>query len=186
MLLWFAGGGGLAGLPQMNHCRSHWPPGDGVKRTPPLSIQSYIEARGKSSGLGGLGAEYNENCTEMKTRLAGVSFGLTVAAAIFLLVWPVYSGSNGNSWSNGKQITHATLLQVNGPYAIIPVMFPVFTALTALLLRKQWVRIVATILISGFAVIGGFTIGLFYLPAAIPMLLAACVADSAKLRDVFP
>jgi hypothetical protein len=34
-------------------------------------------------------------------------------------------------------------------------------------------------------VIGGFTIGLFYLPAAILMLLASCVADSAKLRDVF-
>jgi hypothetical protein len=29
------------------------------------------------------------------------------------------------------------------------------------------VRIAATILIGGFAVIGGFTIGLFYLPAAI-------------------
>jgi len=77
------------------------------------------------------------------------------------------------------------LLQVNGPFVLIPVMFPVVTTLTALLLRKQWVRIAATILISGFAVIGGFTIGLFYLPAAIPMLLASCVADSAKLRDVF-
>src|SRR5450755_3964634 len=110
----------------------------------------------------------------MKTRLTGVSFGLALAAAIFLLVWPIYSGFNGNRPS------HATLLQVNGPYALIPVMFPVLATLIALLLRK--VRIVATILISGFALIGGFTIGLFYLPAAILMLLASCVADSAKLR----
>jgi hypothetical protein len=164
--------------------------GDGVKRTPPLSIQTYIEARGKSSGLACLRGqpaasrcqrlgEYNENCTEMKTRLAGVSFGLTLAAAVFLLVWPIYAGFNAS------QPTRATLLQVNGPFVLIPVMFPVVTTLTALLLRKQWVRIAATILISGFAVIGGFTIGLFYLPAAIPMLLASCVADSAKLRDVF-
>ena len=64
-------------------------------------------------------------------------------------------------------------------------MFPVLTTLIALLLRKQAVRIVATILLGGFAAIAGFTIGLFYLPAAIPMLLASCVADSAKLRDVF-
>jgi len=65
-------------------------------------------------------------------------------------------------------------------------MFPVLMTLIPLLLRKQWVRIVATILISGFALIGCFTIGLLYVPAAILMLLAACVADSAKLRDAFP
>jgi len=65
-------------------------------------------------------------------------------------------------------------------------MFPVLTTLIALLLRKQAVRIVATILLGGFAAIAGFTIGLFYLPAATPMLPASCVADSAKLRDVFP
>ena len=123
---------------------------------------------------------YTDNCPEMKTRLTGVSFGLALAAAIFLLVWPSYSGFNGD------QPTHATLLQVNGPFVLIPVMFPVVTTLTALLLRKQWVRIAATILISGFAVIGGFTIGLFYLPAALPMQLASCVDDSAKLRDIFP
>jgi ABC-type transport system involved in multi-copper enzyme maturation permease subunit len=105
----------------------------------------------------------------MKTRLTGVSFGLALAAAIFLLVWPIYTGSNG------KQTSHATLLQVNGPYILIPVMFPVLTTLIALLLRKQAVRIVATILLGGFAVIAGFTIGLFYLPAAIPMLPASCV-----------
>jgi len=123
--------------------------------------------------------EHNEKCLEMKTWLTGVSFGLALAAAIFLLVWPIYSGFNG------KQPSHDTLLQVDGPYALIPVMFPVLTTLIALLLRKQWVRIAATILLGGFAVIGGFTIGLFYLPAAILMLLASCVADSAKLRDVF-
>jgi len=117
---------------------------------------------------------------EMKTRLTGVAFGLALAAAIFLVVWPIYSGFNGS------RPTRATLLQVNGPYALIPVMFPVLMTLIALLLRKQWVRIVATILISGFAVIGAFTIGLLYLPAAILMLLASCVADSAKLRDAFP
>lgn len=116
----------------------------------------------------------------MKTRLTGVAFGLALAAAIYLLVWPTYAGTNGS------RPTRATLLQVNGPYALIPVMFPVLITLIALLLRKQWVRIAATILISGFALIGAFTIGLFYVPAAILMLLASCVSDSAKLRDAFP
>ena len=36
------------------------------------------------------------------------------AAAAFLLVWPVYSG-----FSEGRT-THATLLEINGAWAIIP------------------------------------------------------------------
>ena len=108
----------------------------------------------------------------VKTRLTAVSFGLAIAAAIFLLVWPVYSGFNGD------QPPHASLLQVNGPSAIIPVLFPVLTTLMPLLLRKQWVRIIATVLIGGFALIGGFSIGFFYLPAGIVMLLASCVVES--------
>jgi hypothetical protein len=110
----------------------------------------------------------------MKTRLTGVSFGFAVVAAIFLLVWPIYSGLSGD------QPTHATLLPVNGPYALIPVMFPVLVSLMPLLLRKQTVRIIATILIGGFALIGGFSIGLFYLPAVVLMLVASCVSDAAS------
>ena len=97
----------------------------------------------------------------MKTRLTGAAFGLALVAAVFVLVWI-------------------------GPSALIAAMFPVLTALAAWLLRKQAARIIATILIGGFALIGSFTIGLFYVPAAILMLLASCVDDSAKLRDVFP
>lgn len=113
----------------------------------------------------------------MKNRLAGASFGLAVLAVVYLLVWPIYAGFNG------VQHTRGTLLQVNGPYSLIPAMFPVLTALIALLLRKQVIRVVATILIGLFVVLGGFTIGLFYLPAGILMLLASCVDDSSKLRD---
>ena len=40
--------------------------------------------------------------------------------------------------------------------------------------------VIATILIGGFAFIAGFSIGLFYLPAAVMMLLATCVRPSAR------
>jgi hypothetical protein len=115
----------------------------------------------------------------MRTRLTAASFGLAMAAAIYLLVGPVYAGSNGG------RPTQATLLQVNGPWAIIPVMFPVLIALTPLVFRKQAVRIAAAIVMGGFALISGFSIGLFYFPAAILMLLAPCVEPSAKFRDVW-
>ena len=104
---------------------------------------------------------------------------MAIAAAIYLLVWPVYAGSDGG------RPTHATLLQVNGPRVIILVMFPVLIALIPLAFRKQAVRIVAAIVMGGFVFISGFSIGLFYFPSAILMLLAPCVEPSAKFRDVF-
>jgi hypothetical protein len=113
----------------------------------------------------------------MKARLTAVSFWLAMAPAIFLLVWPVYSGFDG------RGTTHATLLQVNGAWVIIPVTFPVVIAMLPVLFRKQAVRIIATIMMWGFTIISGFSIGLFYLPAAIMMLLAACVADAGRVRD---
>jgi hypothetical protein len=43
--------------------------------------------------------------------------------------------------------------------------------------RKQAVRVVAAILIGGFSLVA-MSIGLVYLPAAILMVLAACVAEA--------
>jgi hypothetical protein len=110
-------------------------------------------------------------------RLTIASFGLASVAAVFLLVWPVYSGFNG------RHATHATLLQVNGPRVILPVLFPVFLAFPPLVFRKQALRIVAAAVMLAFSFVSGFTIGLFYVPAAIAMLLAACVRDSVKYRN---
>lgn len=67
----------------------------------------------------------------MKIRLTAVSFGLTVAAAVFLLVGPVYSGFER------ERPTHATPLQVNGTWVIGAVMFPVVVALVPLVIRMQ-------------------------------------------------
>jgi hypothetical protein len=65
-----------------------------------------------------------------------VSFCLAIAAAVVLLVWPVYSGFSGD------RPTQATLLQINGSWVIVPVMFPL---LVALVVRRQAVQIVAAI-----------------------------------------
>jgi hypothetical protein len=62
-----------------------------------------------------------------------------------------------------------------------PVSLPVVIAAVTLVVRRQWVRIVAAIVVGLFVFVGGMSIGLFYLPAGILMLLAACVEDSARL-----
>jgi len=69
--------------------------------------------------------------------------------------------------------------------AVVPVMFPVLVTLLPLLLRKQAERIIAAIAIGAFVFVSGFSIGMFYLPAGILMLLTACVDDSARLRDLW-
>jgi hypothetical protein len=58
----------------------------------------------------------------MKTRLTAISFVLAIAAAIFLLVVPVYRGVGSLG------VTYKTLIQVNGDWVIALVMFPVLVA----------------------------------------------------------
>ena len=110
-------------------------------------------------------------------RFAAVSVGLALAAAVFLLVWPVYTG-----YDAGHR-TVATLLQVNGGWAVVPVAFPVGVALMAAVFGKRAIRIFAAFVMCAFAFIA-MSIGLFYVPAAILMVLAACVPDSCRPGDV--
>lgn len=63
-------------------------------------------------------------------------------------------------------------------------MIPVFIAMVPLIVRKQVVRIIAAVVMGAFVLISGFSIGMFYFPAGVLMVLAAC--DSAKVRDVLP
>ena len=110
--------------------------------------------------------------------LAAISFGLAVAVSGLFLVLPTYSG-----WSSESPFVqqHATLLQVNGPHALIALAIPVLIALVPILLPKWWVRIVAGLLLAVFVVIAGFSIGLFYAPSAAIMLIAGLL--SAPLRN---
>jgi len=117
--------------------------------------------------------------TTVKMQFTVASLGLALAAGIFLLVWPVYSGFDG------VNATRATLLQVNGPWALLPVFFPVFVALLPVVFKRQFVRIIAAVVLVAFSFIAGFSIGLFYIPAAVVMVLAACVPDAARLRGCF-
>jgi len=110
----------------------------------------------------------------LKTRLALASFGLASAAAAFLLVWPVYSGSNGGVTN------HATLLQINGWRVILRVLFPVFLALLPVVVGKQALRIMAAAVMFASFISG---LPSACVPAAVAMLLAACVGDSAKYRN---
>ena len=86
--------------------------------------------------------------------LAAISFGLALVASCLLLVLPTYSG-----WSSESPLVqqHATLLQVNGPRALIPLAIPVLIALIPVLLPKWWVRLVAGVVLGAFVGVAGFS-----------------------------
>jgi hypothetical protein len=107
------------------------------------------------------------------------------AGASLLLLWlPVYAtlsashslGPNGveSSTSAGR---NATLLEVNGVRALIPLLIPVALALAPLLVPGASTRRMATCICAAalavFVILAGFSIGMLYIPSAIALVLAA-------------
>jgi hypothetical protein len=113
----------------------------------------------------------------VKIWLTAIACALAVAAAVYLLVSPVYSGFSDN------QPVRATVVQVNGLWSLVPVSFPIFLTVVPLAVPHKKVRIAVAVLLCAFVYLGGMTIGLYYAPAAVMLLLAACAPDSARLRD---
>lgn len=81
-----------------------------------------------------------------------ISLAITVVASLLLLTAPVYSGGQ-------------RLIKVNGSRVFGILAIPIVIALGPLVLPR--LKIPAAIAMLVFALLGGFSIGLFYLPAAI-------------------
>ena len=94
----------------------------------------------------------------------------TILASAFLLFGPVYSGSR-------------SLMDVNGPRALVAIAFPLAFVLVPLLARDPTLRrqlgIFSVILLVALVLIGGFSIGLFYLPSAFGMLVFVIATKKA-------
>lgn len=117
---------------------------------------------------------------------------LSWVAFLWLMFWPYfYQGLQTVPTVPGgppglSTKTHASLLAANGLWAIVPLLVPVI--ITALLLTiaiskrsKKVVKLTAwplAAMLLGFCVLGAFSIGMFYLPAA----LAAGVTAFMLLR----
>ena len=99
-----------------------------------------------------------------------VSLLLALGVSCLLLVVPIYTVEIGSS--DGTVTTHSTLLQVNGMWVLVLLSIPVLIALMPVLFPIRWVRIAAAVLLAAFSIIGGFSIGLFYMPSAGTMIAA--------------
>jgi len=108
----------------------------------------------------------------MKKILTMVALSLALAASIFWLAVPGYTVGD---W-RGHHHTR-TLLQEQGPSALIGLSFPVLITLLPLMFPKPAVWIASTIVLAGFHILSSPPIGLFYMPAAVVLLLATCVGS---------
>ena len=111
---------------------------------------------------------------------------LTVAAGLFLAFYPVYQGVSATGSSSGVTAIsseRATLITENGLWVIVLLCVPIVLAALGLLAVARRRRVLAWVLggvLLGFVVLSGFSIGPFYLPAAIALLLSAGLTDSSS------
>lgn len=109
--------------------------------------------------------------------LAGVLMG--VVAGLFLVFSPVYQGVSETATSSGGVVSgtySATLVEQNGAWVLLLLCLPVALAAIGLVgaaRRRRLLVWAPAVVLLGFSVLAGFSIGLFYVPAAAALLLAA-------------
>ena len=110
------------------------------------------------------------------------------AATLFFLFWPVYSGVSASPGESGvSRVSGETLIEVNGLWAALLIVLPIiFTAIALIaslpsaahpriMLILRWTAFALMVL---FCAAGILSIGIFYIPAAIGVFVAATTARS--------
>lgn len=107
---------------------------------------------------------------------ATISFLMAALAFVLGLALPMYNGQTSLQRSGEAgtvEARHETLSGVNGPMVRYLLAIPVIIAGVPILLRFRATRIISAVLLASWVVIGAASIGLFYLPSAITMIVAA-------------
>ena len=98
---------------------------------------------------------------------------LAVGAVAFFVIVPAYGSSDGRS---------LRLLSV-APRAALVLLVPIVLALLPSLRQPRRLRRVTTavsaVLLAAFAILGSASIGLFFMPSALVLAVAAALPDSA-------
>ncbi len=100
------------------------------------------------------------------------AFVAAVLGALVAAFAPTYSWC-GTSSSGGEACGHATGFAVNGSWILVVVSVPVLVAFVPVLVRRRPARVVSTVLLWIGCVVGLWSVGMFFVPAAILMTIAA-------------
>ena len=126
--------------------------------------------------------------------LTGVAHALTWVVALWLAVGPVYQGVSINGVTPGGVASEPTrftetLIGANGarvlPLLLAPMALTALALLTVLLTdagqaRRKVLLWVLAVLLLGFCAVGIWTIGLFYLPAALALVFSAVLGSLGR------
>ena len=135
-----------------------------------------------------LGTEGHLRSIGVATVSAWVAHAFAWAAGVWLAFWPTYEGASVTATLPGEPggeviRSSATAIEVNGLHVILLLLVPILlTAITLLGLRLQQTTMRKILLWSPAVVLLGFcfvaiaSIGMFYLPTALALLVAA-IAD---------
>lgn len=119
---------------------------------------------------------------------AYVSLGCTLVAAAVLMLAPLGSSQTAVATSTSMspspspelsvaRVEHESLLQHEGGSVLVPLAVPVVIALlgtvASLFRRPKILRMVSAGLLATFVLLGALSIGIFFLPSAIAMGIAA-------------
>ena len=103
-----------------------------------------------------------------------IAFALATVAGAAVLLVPSYTTATSDADGN-ETIGSSTVWEVNGPISLLIIAIPIAITLMPLLVRgPSWpaVSVIAAVLIGLFAVIGSFTIGIYFIPAVAAELVA--------------
>ncbi len=115
-----------------------------------------------------------------------IAFALVVVADAVLLLVPTYSSAASSSSGDSSQATAATtsvettqtMLQVVGPWLLVLLAVPLAAALLPLWARgRAWtvLSLVSASVLGVFVLLGALTIGMFFVPALVTAIVAACL-----------
>jgi hypothetical protein len=99
-------------------------------------------------------------------KLTAAALGVALGTTLAFVIMPAYSGDGGDE----------TMVEHEGAWVVAVLMLPVVLAAAPLLVgprHRRLALLIASGLAVAFVVATGFTVGLFYAPAAILLMVAA-------------
>jgi hypothetical protein len=118
-------------------------------------------------------------------RLVVAAFVAATLGALIAAFAPTYSSCTSTS-SGGEVCGHATSFAVNGTWVLVVVSVPILVTLIPVLVRRRSARIVSTVLLWIGCFVGMWSVGMFFVPAAILMTIAAAQPSPAPVPPMPP
>jgi len=116
----------------------------------------------------------------MSKRFAVWSFLAAFVAAAVAAFAPLGHVTESHGVPGGAEVTRSYGVSVfshDGAWVLVVVAVPVLIALAGALIPARAVRIVSTVLLWTFCLLGMLSVGIFFVPAAVLMTVAAIKPD---------